>query len=358
VINGRFLSQPLSGVQRYAIQICLALKELGVNVQIVAPKSAASHPLAGVFKPTFTGKTSGHLWEQTELVAYLRRHKSPPLLNLCNTAPLFYSNQVVTFHDLAFMRCPKWFSKKFQLLYRFLIPQLAKRSRHILTVSEFSKSEIIQLLHQSPSKISVVRNAATDLGALGSTNEQKFNFQSQDYILALSSINPRKNLATLLDAHAQLIQRHKIPLVIVGEAARSYANCNDINSAMQNCNIIHIPRVDDDELASLYKKAKLFVYPSLYEGFGLPPLEALYYGCLPLVSDIPPHREVCQDQAIYFDPLSAEDLLKGFEKGLNTASNVAAMKKYARSFSWIASARSLVRTIEQLNINPQIKEKA
>ena len=124
-VNARFLTQPLSGVQRYGIECSRQIKKLHPEATFVAPGNILHTDIAKELNVKIVGKNTGHLWEQVDLPFYLARHKSPPLLSLANTAPLLYSNNFVTIHDLAFYHHPEWNSKAFSAWYNILIPRLA-----------------------------------------------------------------------------------------------------------------------------------------------------------------------------------------------------------------------------------------
>ncbi len=160
IVNSRFLTQKITGVQRFAIEISLRLKDLlKENVSFVAPGNVIQPKIAEQLNVQIVGKHTGHIWEQWDLPRYLKKNGSPLLLNLCNLAPLHYNNKISTIHDVSFVRYPQTFSKKFLLFYNFMIPKIISSSKMILTVSEFSKREIIDVYGTEENKIEVVYNA-------------------------------------------------------------------------------------------------------------------------------------------------------------------------------------------------------
>src|SRR5687768_11068529 len=136
IVNARFLTQPITGVQRFAIEISKELKKANPQIKFIAPKEIIHHNLANELNAQLYGKMSGHFWEQLELPAYLKKQHSPLLINLANLAPVTYNNYIATIHDLSFLQFPKSYSRKFYYYYKFLIPKIAGRAKKIITVSE------------------------------------------------------------------------------------------------------------------------------------------------------------------------------------------------------------------------------
>lgn len=163
VVNARFLTQNMTGVQRYAVEICLELKRMmGDDIEFVAPNNIEQKEYAQKLSVKMIGNRKGHFWEQMDLPCYLKRNGNPLLLCLCNTAPLFYKNKIVTVHDVAFEAYPQTFSKAFLYTYRFLIPRIMRTALKVITVSQFSKDEINKYYGIEKQKIEVVFSAVAD----------------------------------------------------------------------------------------------------------------------------------------------------------------------------------------------------
>ena len=285
VINGRFLSQSLTGVQRFARGIvreaCGLLRD---DFVVVAPGGAEILDDYAGITATKVGRRSGHAWEQAELPAFARRNRAL-LLNLCNTAPITYRNQIVSHHDIAYVRRPESFREILcRVLYRTISPVMLRRSRAVVTVSEFSRGEIAAFYHVPHGKIAVVPNAVDEQFRV--TGPQRRG----EHILAVSSPSPYKGFGLLLDAYAQWTSVDKPPLVVVGGVPRSLVREDLDGKAVRG--VKFVGRVDDDELAELSRDALIFVHPSSYEGFGIPPIEAQASGAPVLASAIVPLREV------------------------------------------------------------------
>ena len=344
-INARFLTQNISGVQRYAIEISRQLKILGHGARFVAPKNLIHKELAAELGVEVVGNLTGHLWEQFDLPRYLKKQGNPLLINLCNTAPLFYKNKMVTLHDVAFERFPQTFSWKFRYAYQFAIPRIVKTSRKLLTVSSFSKNEISTVYDVDKKKIEIMHCAVSG----------KFHFVQSDtrekYILAVSSLNYQKNFHALVQAF-NLLEDKNIKLFLVGAINKNFADHKLVEDIENNPNIKFMGRVNDDQLVRLYSMAQCFVYPSLYEGFGIPPLEAQACGCPCVVSNAASLPEVCADSAIYFDPLNVSDMAEKIQLALNDPALRSELRvkgfENIKRFSWEKSAKQIIQIVEEM----------
>lgn len=344
-VNARFLTQELTGVQRFAFELSKQLaQKKDLELVFVAPRNILHTELADELNVQIIGKASGHFWEQLELPRFLSRRSNPLLLCLANTAPLHYTNKVVTVHDLAFLHNPLWFSWKFRLFYNFLIPRIVQNAKHVITVSEFSKSEISQRLGVPVNKISVIYNAVDSRFAI--LNNQPKQPEKQ-YILSVGSIDPRKNLKSVLEAH-RLLHDLCIPLKVAGGSSKIF---NDLEITENLKNVQFLGRVSDDQLIQLYREATVFVYPSLYEGFGLPPVEAMKSGVPVVTSDIPVLREVCQDAALYVDPKNSVAVSQAVRSLLTDEhlydKMIVAGQKVSASYKWETSANKLVSVLKR-----------
>jgi glycosyltransferase involved in cell wall biosynthesis len=346
VINTRFLTQKLTGVQRFAIEIAKQLKKNVPDVVFVSPANIIHRDLAAELGVKIIGNNKGVLWEQLDLPLFLLKSNKPLLLNLCNVAPLLYKNQVITLHDVAFFINPDWFSPNFVRYYKFLIPLISKRARLIFTVSHFSKNEIVKYINVPPQKIKVIYNAVSDLVIAGNQGTDLGK-----YILVVGSIDKRKNISTLIEAF-NLIPGKDFKLIIAGDV-NSIFNNKDNETLNTHHDIIFKGRVSDHELADLYTNAQMFIYPSLYEGFGIPPLEAMAYGCPTIVSDIDSLREVCANASVYVNPLDRKSISEGIKLLIQDEqlrnSLIEKGKINITRFSWKYSAQLIVDSINSLN---------
>lgn len=306
VVNGRYLTQKATGVHRYAFEICNKLHEMGVDFHVAIPREI--HPdYKFSFKTVKCGTLKTHTWEQISLPHYLKSIGSPLLISFTGCGPLMYKNQIMTIHDVSHERYPEWFSKNYYRFYHYMMPRIGRKAHAILTVSEFSKKEIVETLNLDAEKIHVIHS---NVPFHNKPSEDKIlNFKCDSkverYILAVSSMDPRKNFERLVNAF-QKIEDKSVKLYIIGMSFKAF-NTPDLQKLIGD-NIYLPGYISDDALQNMYQNALLSVYPSLYEGFGLPPLESMTYECPAINSDIPALREVSEDAALYVDPYDEEDI--------------------------------------------------
>jgi glycosyltransferase involved in cell wall biosynthesis len=346
-INARYLTQELTGVQRFAEQISLSLNDIRDDIVFLSPPGILRKDVADQLHVKEIGKKSGHQWEQVELPRFLKNNGSGLLLNLGSTAPIFYNNQIVTHHDVTYKRYPASFSKKFRLFYSLLIPMMLKNSKKLLTVSEFSKKEINDIYGYPVDKIEIIYNAVSEKFK----RSERLN-GSEDYFLAVSSPNFHKNFHGMLKAFELLGSNYNVSLKIIGKTAASFSK-QDFSSLIKNSEKIKfMGRVDDDEMISLYQNALAFVFPSFYEGFGIPPLEAQSCGCPVISSNMASMPEVLRDSAIYFDPKNETDIASAMEKIILDSSLRAELISKGdaniQRFSWHDSAAKVSRIVDEL----------
>jgi glycosyltransferase involved in cell wall biosynthesis len=312
-INGRFLTQPVTGVQRYAYEVVKGLDSLceqGVvavkryRFVILAPRRSGDMDLKHIAVQR-VGMLRGHLWEQIELPLHAA---GGVLFNPCNTAPLAKLNQVVTIHDASVFGFPRAYSLLFRSWYRLLLVCLGRTAKRILTDSEFSRRELMAHCGIRSEKLAVIPLGKEHILALEEDDAilHRHDLRDGRYVLAVSSMNPNKNFATILRA-----------IELLGDVDYDVAIAGGTNPKIfghvqlqQSRRIKMLGYVNDRELKSLYRHAACFVFPSFYEGFGLPPLEAMACGCPVIAAHTSSLPEVCGDACLYCDPDSPEDVAR------------------------------------------------
>ncbi|MDR0768667.1 MAG: glycosyltransferase family 4 protein [Dysgonamonadaceae bacterium] len=341
-INGRFLSQPMTGIPRFGYELCRALLAAGVDFTVVVPADILpAYDLP--FKTIQYGKLKSHLWEQIDLFLFLKSRHNPLLISFSGLGPVFYKNHIATIHDLVFIRHPQWFSKMYCLIYKILTPIVVRNAKKIITVSNASKQEIITLLKTNPDKITVVYNALSDT-FLHQSPPKPDQSSGEKYILALSSINPRKNFLRIIRAFREL-NMPGMKLYVAGATSGVFNPENACNQIITD-DVRILGHLNDRELSDYYRHAQLLIFPSLHEGFGVPPLEAQANGCPVVVSDIPALKEIYGDSVAYCNPCDVSSIVSQMKNVLEDEAlrNDLIRKGYKKThqYSWTKSAQKVV----------------
>jgi glycosyltransferase involved in cell wall biosynthesis len=352
-INGRFLTQPVTGVQRFAEEILRGVdRQLAASAwlrglyrfRMVAPRTARDFELEHI-PLTRVGRLRGHSWEQLELPWQAGRKL---LLNLCNTAPLATRN-LVTLHDAGVFAVPEAYSTAFRLWYGVLIPVLGRTAVRVVTVSQFSQTELTRRARIPERKMEIVpqgcehiRRAEPDRRVFG-----RLPVSPRGYLLAVGSRSPHKNIALLTLALAQLGETAP-PLVTAGGAnPRVFGS----DGRREGQRVHSAGYVTDGELRALYEGACGFVYPSRYEGFGIPPLEAMACGCPVIAARAAALPEVCGDAALYCDPYDASDLARSIRELVGQPVLQSELRRRgslrAREFTWERASQALVEVLDR-----------
>jgi glycosyltransferase involved in cell wall biosynthesis len=351
VVNGRFLAQRMSGVQRYARELVTALDSLiaadpgGLGTRrwrLALPAEAETLPLQAIVTE-HVGQRRGHAWEQIDL---WRAASTARLVSLGNSGPILHRDAIVVIHDAAPYRTPKNFGAKYGMFHRGLGRLLARTSQ-IGTVSDFSRTELSQVLRIPASSLFVANNGCDHLinRPRDSTIVPRLGLTPERYFLFVGSPTPNKNLPIALEAFRRL-NKPDVRFVVAGSLNKAVFG-GESPETMPG--VIVASGLPDAAIAGLYANAAALVFPSRYEGFGIPPIEAMTCGCPVIASDIPVVREVCEDAATYFDPDDIEGLVALMERHLDAPAEaesrrVAAAGRVAH-FTWERAARSLVAAI-------------
>ena len=310
-INGRFTSQGVTGVQRYARELlreldCL-LASLPIDadpVEVLVPRNAGVYPSYKSLRIKKVGRLTGQAWEQIELPLHCR---GKLLFTPCGGAPILHDCNVVTIHDAAVFATPEAYSRAYASWYRWLFSRLGRTARRILTVSEFSKSELVRYCRIEPSRISVSHSGCDHIATQLPDDSllRKHSLTKFSYVLAVSSRNPNKNFQGVVRA-MNFLRDLRLSFVLAGEVnPQVFGVSEDLPAS-----VLQIGHVSDAQLRALYEGASCFVYPSFYEGFGLPPLEAMACGCPVIAADISALRETCGEAASFCDPFDPSNIAK------------------------------------------------
>jgi glycosyltransferase involved in cell wall biosynthesis len=350
-INGRFLTQKITGVQRYAHEIVAALDDLlnsgapltnQLDLELLAPPSCTFIPDLKAIKTKVAGRGAGQLWEQVFLPLYAREG----IVSLCNTSTLLRRRQIVCIHDVNTITVPQSYTIAFRTFYRLALPAIGRLASVVATVSAYSAGQIVKVGIAPARKVRIMpdgyehvrrwspRHSSSTRAAAGANS-----------IIVMGSFAPHKNVALLLSSIDKLAA-HGFRVVIVGGFDHRVFQRG---AAQDLKNVIRLTNVSDDELAALLQDSLCLAFPSIAEGFGLPPLEAMALGCPVVVSDRTSLPEICGDAALYAPPEDADAWLNCFldlrnDKSLRDRQIARGLDRVKR-YQWRTSAQLYLRAM-------------
>lgn len=350
IINGKFLSQQLTGVQRVAYELIRHIDHNSIeknNFELALPRGAKKMNVENITQKRI-GLLKGNAWEQISLPMYAGKKR---ILNLGNVAPLISPNCIIFVHDISFHVNRRFFSKSFVLWYELIMPKILESSSQIFVNSEFTKSEIIKYYGIKGNKISVFYLGHEHISSKKADRSnilKTLGLAKNEYILVVSSSSPNKNFSRLCKAIKSIeLSGYDIPLVIAGGDNSIFKQ----EGLDKNENIHRAGYVSDKELIVLYKHARLFVFPSIYEGFGLPPLEALKLGTPSVVSKTGALPEIYEDAVLYCDPLIVEDIkekiLELWENEELRLEYLTKGEKILNKCSWKTASKNMLKKINE-----------
>ncbi|MCS6794311.1 MAG: glycosyltransferase family 4 protein [Oscillatoriaceae bacterium SKYG93] len=361
IINGLFLKRKITGIQRYAVEITSRLLNYQ-NVYVALPKktnfqslSIKSDQILEV-PPSFSSKILGSgVWNQLDLPRYVNNNT---LWSPEGFGPLGVKNHVVTIHDITPLEHPEWFPRHIGAINNFYIPRLVKQARFILTDSEYTRQQLLMIFNLSDEKVYVVP-CAVDQQRFVKQNKKEIESVikryaiEKPYFLSLCSLVPRKNLPNLFKAWQRLPAdiQDSFNLVIAGGQIYSHL---DYRESVKNVKgIIFTGYIPDEDLPGLYSGALALVYPSLYEGFGIPPLEAMACGTPVITCNNTSLPEVVGEAALFVDPLDPDDIASAIQKVIYNQELCDNLSKAglqrAKLFSWDKSAQMVYDILSKIN---------
>ncbi|MBB3174640.1 glycosyltransferase involved in cell wall biosynthesis [Endobacter medicaginis] len=347
-VNGRFLTQSLSGVQRFATEITRGIGELAADAPrrpcVLTPRHDGPIDALGLDLRQ-VGRREGQAWEQLELP---QAAQDGWLLNLGNTAPLRGRRQFVVLHDAGIYVRPEAYSPAFRLWYRGLQMLLLRGATRLVTVSAFSRDELARHLRIPPSQIDVIGEGADHILTVGADDAviARNGLTPGRFVLAVGNLSQHKNLHGLGEL-ARALEARGIPLVISGGLNAAVFRRGGDRQLPQPAR--YIGRVSDAELRALYSAAACFVFPSFYEGFGLPAGEAMACGCPVVAADIAPLHEVCGGAALYADPHRPAEIARQVLRVIDDPALAEGLRRAglieARRHRWRDSAAALLALV-------------
>ena len=297
IINGKFFSQKITGVQRYARETLNCLDSLvsDLDVEIVMAEDAKEVPSFKNIKKTFLSGKASVFWEQVKLPLYIKKQKAIGL-HLCHVAPILKPD-IVCIHDANVARNPQWFTKKLVIWYGLIHWACALWAKKILTVSKFSKKELQDIFKISDSRIENIGSGWQHIERTPFCEDtlNRFNLKEKSFYFSLGTQAPHKNMKWVYQC------AYKNPNELFVLSGSTYHKVFKKTTEEIPSNVKYLGYLSDADVKTLMKNCKAFIFPSQYEGFGLPPLEALSMGTTIYASDIPVMREIFEDSINYID---------------------------------------------------------
>lgn len=364
IIIGQNLDRPKGGLEVYTHNLIKNLLRVGQNNKYFFIKDNRNTGFPNINKITINlGKTPARkvLKNSFDLSGIVKKYQLDIVHDPAQMGPFLFSTnamKILTIYDLFPLTHPQTSPSKYTpVIYKYLLPHVLKRTDVIIAGSESTKKDILRYFPSLRGKIIVIY-AAADKSFRQINNpdriKKKYNLNTP-FIFALGTLSPRKNLLTLIKAFSKLkIRGFKHKLVIGGQKGWKYENIfKDASDLVEKNEIIFTGFIPDNDLPYFYNLADLFVFPSLYEGFGIPILEAMACGCPMITSNISSMPEVGGDAALYINnPLDTDELTDKikkvlFEKGLKEDLIKKGLVQAAK-FSWEKTARETIKVYEEV----------
>lgn len=289
----------------------------------------------------------------------VRRHRSEVLHVSYVAPPVVACPTVVTVHDLSYLAYPESLSPRARFTLTALVPLSVRRAARVIAVSRFTRDDLVRRYGIADEKIAVIHEAAGPaFRRLDDAPSCRLpDGVTEPFVLAVGNLEPRKNLAHLIEAFAEVARQPGVTatLVLVGKAkgeSASLAKLVEENGLRER--VVFAGFVEEEQLVLLYNRAALFVYPSLYEGFGLPPLEAMACGCPVIASNVTAMPEVLGDAALLVDPTSDRAIAEAMRRVLRGDElarelRVKGLRQVAR-YSWARAAEQTRAVYEEARV--------
>lgn len=360
-----------AGLGRYTECLARALApRLGEVMSLFYNREAGIKPLAGLeYVPSRTVEFSYKTWRMIVWLAHLAQ---TPFNRLLPDARLFHATEhlllplrgvptILTVHDLIFHHLPEHHKLLNRWYLNLAMPLYCRRADHIIAVSEATRRDLLKLYRLPPEKITVIHEAA-DAHFCAQPPEVVADVRAryrlpERYLLYVGTIEPRKNLTRLLYVWEKLYAAHEAPpLVIVGKQGWL---AGDFFVALENCahpeHVLLTGYVDDEDLPAIYAGATAFVFPSLYEGFGIPPLEAMACGTPVACSNTSSLPEVVGEAALTFSPNNVNAMTEALRQILNDEALQSELRargfQQAAKYSWAQTAQETLALYVQVQQN-------
>ena len=346
IINGKYMAERMQGIVRYAREIVNELDKIideNMKVTLAIPSNSHDVPPFDNIEVVKLGKNKGIIWEQTDLRRYIKKHKSSICLNLCNVAPLFVQPGITAVLDVMYKANPTHYTtlhNRFSRMWHCLQYQYISRHEYkILTLSRFSKDEIEKYYPRSVGKTEIIPCSWQHVLTYKESDEwhEKYPFlKENDYFFSLATLAKNKNGKWIIE-----IAKNNPEKVFAIAGNKYETEYDEIPS-----NVFMLKYVSDADACSLIRHCRAFIFPSIYEGFGLPPLEALALGAEVVASNCTSLPEVLGHSVHYINPydvsVDLDELLK---------QPVESKDKVLEKYGWDRSAKRLYDIIAEAEHN-------
>lgn len=371
-INGSFLIKQGGGIKEYIVNLVNSLinnniynyefilyvpRDIDKGLLEQIPVSEYLKIKSTPYKSTqriWRSLTEGYFWRKEEKIEHFNIFHSP----FFHSPKLKRAKIVLTVHDLRFLRYPDTYELLRYIFLKYKVKRSINHADHIITISNFTKEELQKFFNKSENDINVIHNGLNtnqfSEKSIPSNFQPPYNLINKDYLLYVSHLEPRKNHINLIESFNELVKNDSYKdlfLVLVGKV--SHGSNQVINAINKNDKIIYLSFVESEFLYWLYSNARLFVFPSLYEGFGFPPLEAAAFNLVSAVSNKSSIPEVCSDSVFYFDPNNINDMVKTFDLALSDFELYKEKKekvaKNLKRFSWDDNAQKVFKVYKKVD---------
>ena len=340
--DGRVLDRPqATGVERYAHFLS---------------KEFENHADLRILRSPLSKGHLEHIWTQTGLLMQAKNNAIDVLFCPTPSGPVLLPRRtklVICIHDINFLIYPDLYPGVFRHYYRAILPLVLRRADLVLCNSNYTEQTLTERYPFVQNKSQTIYHGSSDY------YQPLEGIERQKMILAVGSLNPNKNLARLIEAFSMIADKVEHDLVLVGTERRVISDTGHVRQALYNApdgRVKFTGYLSDELLRNLYNEAELFVFPSLCEGFGVPPLEAMRCGCPALVSEATSIPEICSDAAVYCNPHLTQSIANKLEQMIRDDSLRSDIAKKglqrARQFTFERSANETLQAIRVLNEKP------
>lgn len=340
IINGKFMAEPMQGIVRYSREIINELDRLiddQLDIELIIPPNTTNIPNLKKIRIKTIGKHTGIIWEQLDLGNYVRSHKNYTLVNLCNVVPLFVKPGITVVHDIMYKVNPehyvKFRNKVSRYWHVFQYRYLFNHEKKIITVSEFSKGEIENYYPGARGKIQIIPNGWQHVLKYKESEDWQNRYpflEPGDFYFSLATLSKNKNGIWIM----KVAERNPKSTFAMG------GKIYELEDYKIPKNVHLLGFVSDEDACALMKNCKAFLFPSVYEGFGIPPVEALAQGAEVIASNTTSLPEVLGNSVHYINPTDADVDLEWILK-----QPVEDRKKVLDKYGWDKSAEQLYKLL-------------